>query len=77
MIPSRRLPAILLALCIVALMAAFVPSLQPAWKILSAVVVGAALSDFLLSRKHPALTLNREIRHSIPVAVWSPVTLIL
>ena len=77
MIPSRRLPASVLALCIVALLAAFVPSLQPAWKVLSAVVVGAALLDLLLSRKRPALTLNREIRHSIPVAVWSPVTLIL
>lgn len=77
MIPSWRLPAVVAALSIVALLSAFVPSLQPAWKALSAIVAGVALLDLLLSRRRPVPAFSREVRHSIPVAVWSPVTMIL
>ncbi len=77
MTPHRRLLFVTAALCILALVAAFLPALQPAWKMLSAAIVGVTLFDFLLSRRRPAVAFTREIRHSIPVAVWSPVTMIL
>ena len=77
MTPSGRLSVSVALLCIVALVTAFAPSLQPVWKALAGVIFGAALFDLLLSRKRPALDFRREVRHSIPVAVWSPVTIIL
>ena len=69
MTPTWRFPAGVAALSIVALLTAFEPSLQPAWKALSAVVAGVALLDLLLSRRRPALVFSREDFWTISVVM--------
>jgi len=75
MTPSRNLLLLTAALAALALLAAFVPGLALVWKPVAGVAAGAIILDGFLSRRLPALDLKREIRHSIPVGVWSPVRL--
>ena len=77
MTPSRLLLIALGLLCALALAAAFLPWLQSLWLILAAGMAGLCILDFLLSRPDPRIELTRRIRHSIPVGVWSGLTLIL
>ncbi len=75
MIPSRSLLFLTAALAALALLAAVVPAMALLWPPLAGLAGGAAILDAYLSRRLPALDLRRDIRHSIPVGVWSPVSL--
>ncbi len=75
MIPSRSLLFLTASLALLALLAAFVPALSLLWPPLAGLATGAAVLDAYLGRRLPALDLQREVRHSIPVGVWSPVIL--
>ena len=77
MTPTRSLLWVSLAVTVLALAAAFYPELQAVWAVLSGVILGVVLLDALLSRKPPRITVSRDIRHSIPVEVWSKVALTL
>lgn len=77
MTPSRSLLIALALLCSAALPAVFLPWLQPFWKALAGGLAGLSILDLFLGRRVPEIELRREIRHSIPVAVWSKVTLSL
>lgn len=77
MTPSRWLLRTALAICLVALTAAFYPALQEPWRVLFWVAIGVALLDAALGRKAPAIRVTRSLRHGIPVGVWSEVELTL
>lgn len=75
MTPSRHLLWLVLLLALLALARTFYPALEMLWISLSGVATGVVLLDALLGRQPPPLTLEREVRHTLPVAVWSTVTL--
>lgn len=77
MTPARALLGVVLALGLLALAAAFWPSLGTVWLVISCLFLGVALVDALLVRQPPPVTLTRTLRHSIPVEVWSKVVLTL
>lgn len=77
MSPSRRL----LWLCALQAAFALVAALQPAsagvWEALAGSLAGLALFDAWMQWRAPAPAVQRQVRHSIPVGVWSPVELVL
>ncbi|MCP4992797.1 MAG: DUF58 domain-containing protein [Gammaproteobacteria bacterium] len=75
MIPSRLLLIITAILAGLAFVAVFLPQVASLWPPLAAVVLGVTLLDALLANVRPKLNIRRELRHSIPVGVWSKVTL--
>ncbi|MCW8908340.1 MAG: DUF58 domain-containing protein, partial [Sedimenticola sp.] len=75
MTPSRQLLWLVLLLALLALARAFYPALDMLWLSLSGVATGVVLLDALLGWQPPALVLERDVRHTLPVAAWSTVTL--
>lgn len=77
MTPSRQLLVAVGVLTLLALPLPFYPGLVPLWEGLSGVLAGIALLDLLAGSQRPRVGLEREIRHGIPMGVWSEVTLTL
>ncbi len=75
MTPGRPLLWTLFAVAMLALLAAVYPALHEIWLGLFGLLSGMVLLDGLLVGKTPDITLSRTLRHSIPVAVWSKVSL--
>ncbi|WP_428033627.1 DUF58 domain-containing protein [Amphritea sp.] len=75
MIPSRRSVLLVSVILLLALLAAFWPSLELLRDLAAAAGAGALLLDFLLHRREPVAEVSRELRGSIPVGVWSDVKL--
>ncbi len=62
--------------CIIAavgLAASFFPAAGHLWYMAAGLTLGAALLDDFLNRRCPAIALSREVRHNLPVTVWSKV----
>ncbi|MCG8426413.1 MAG: hypothetical protein MI754_03545, partial [Chromatiales bacterium] len=77
MIPTRRallLAALLFALSLITL---WLPDLALPRNIAAALLLGALLTDLLKVRRETVCEVQRDIRGSIPVGVWSEVTLSL
>ncbi len=77
MIPSRRLFYAVIVWALLGFAASPLPMLLTSWRALGLVLVVAALLDLLLSRKVPALRVERQIAGVWPVDVWNNVTLTL
>lgn len=75
MTPARSLLIGWWLLVVLGLLIPVVPRLSPLWTIVAGLLAGVALLDFVLVRKKPAFTFSRTIHHSLPVTVWSRVTL--
>ncbi len=75
--PGRRLLLWLALLAALALTALLHPGLDTVRDIAAAAFLMVAVLDLLLTTRPAWPELNREIRHSIPVGVWSKVTLTL
>jgi uncharacterized protein (DUF58 family) len=69
--PSGRAVALALVLAVAAGLSAFSQDLVLSWKIAAAFFAGALLLDLFLGRTFPAVELEREVRHTLPVGVWS------
>ncbi|WP_417222158.1 DUF58 domain-containing protein [Amphritea sp.] len=75
MIPSRRTVMLAALLLVVAVCAAFWPALAGLRNVIVAAASTLLLLDLLLHRREPTAQVTRELKGSIPVGVWSKVTL--
>lgn len=75
MIPTRRCITVLAVLLALALLQIGFPELMLLMQLLLAGAIVAAALDLLLLRREPLPDVRRTVRGSIPVGVWSPVTL--
>lgn len=76
MIPSRRLLGLLAFWLAFSVAASFVPRLQDAWMIGSAIIALTALADALAGRFNKIMPMiERRIAATLPVGVWREVTL--
>jgi uncharacterized protein (DUF58 family) len=73
--PSGRLLILWGAIVALALGAQLAPLPPLLWPAAAALALTLALADFLLGRRPPALEVERELRHSLPVGAWSKVGL--
>lgn len=73
--PAPRLITALALLALLALTAIWVPFFETAWKLAAALLLMLALWDFLGLRAISSPAVTRELRTSIPVGVWSKVSL--
>jgi uncharacterized protein (DUF58 family) len=77
MIPSRRLLWAVTILAVLGVALYFVPAATLVWLGASLALVVAAMADLWLSRKQPALMVERSMPGVWPVGVWGAVTLTL
>jgi uncharacterized protein (DUF58 family) len=77
MIPSRRLLWAVVVLAVLGVAIYFVPESMPVWSGASLALGIAAIVDLWLSRKQPALMVERNMPGVWPVGVWGSVTLTL
>ena len=75
MTPTRHLLVLASVLAALALPATLRPALVPLWLAVAAVAVVIAGWDFALARRRPPLVIQRDVRRSIPVGVWSEIRL--
>jgi uncharacterized protein (DUF58 family) len=73
--PTTHLLILWGALAALALAVQLAPLPALLWPGAAALACALALADFLLGRRPPELGFSRELRHSLPVGVWSPVGL--
>ncbi len=77
MTPSSAQYWLLAALSALALGAVFSPWLGDLWTLGASILLAILVGDALLGWRRPRLDIQRHLRHSLPVGVWSPVTLSL
>jgi uncharacterized protein (DUF58 family) len=77
MIPSRRLLYAILAWAALGFTAAFMSGFAPLWQIGGAALLATSLADAWISRKAPALRMERKLSGVWPVDVWNTATLTL
>ena len=77
MTPAPRLLGLLALLAGIGLLAAFSPPVHGVWPALAGLAAGLALLDLWLQLRAPAPGIERRLRHSVPLGVWSPVELVL
>lgn len=77
MIPSRRLLYAVLAWAALGFAASFVDGIAPLWQGGGLFLIAAAIADGWLSRKTPALRVERTISGVWPVDVWKSASLTL
>ncbi|MCU7915140.1 MAG: DUF58 domain-containing protein [Candidatus Thiodiazotropha sp. (ex Gloverina cf. vestifex)] len=75
MIPAPRLLISLALLSLLALAAIWLPPLADVWKLVAALLLGMGLLDFFRLRGQLTPKVERDLRTSIPVGVWSEVSL--
>jgi len=73
MTPTGHLLWLFGALIALALGGLFLPLIEALWPLAASGATALALADYLLGRRVPNLQLTRELRHSLPVGVWSRV----
>lgn len=77
MTPTRALLLLIAALSSAALAAAFIPPMEAIWIPVAGISLGAVILDAWLVRHYRPVTLQRVLRKTIPVGVWSSVTLVI
>ena len=77
MTPARNLLLAATGLAVVGLLTVRWPTLTWMWKAGLAILGGLTLMDLLQVRRIESIKVERQIRHSIPVAIWSEVNLLL
>lgn len=75
MTPSRRTVLLAIMILLLALLTQFWTSLTLLRDLSAAIVLGAVILDLLLQRREPLPDIQRELRGSVPVGVWSEVKL--
>ncbi|MCU7851704.1 MAG: DUF58 domain-containing protein [Candidatus Thiodiazotropha sp. (ex Monitilora ramsayi)] len=75
MIPAPRLLLALALLSLLALAAIWLPPLAGVWKLAAALLLGMGLLDLFRLRGQSTPGVERDLRTSIPVGVWSEVSL--
>lgn len=75
MTPARNLLLAAAGLVLLGLAVVWWPELTLVWKAGFAILSGLALMDLLQVRRIAAIEVERQVRHSIPVGVWSKVHL--
>jgi len=73
--PSGRTVLVLFVLTILAGVAGAVPGMLTAWKTAAVLAAGILFLDLYRGRKIPNMELKRNVRHGLPVGVWSRVHL--
>ncbi|MCU7812971.1 MAG: DUF58 domain-containing protein, partial [Candidatus Thiodiazotropha sp. (ex Notomyrtea botanica)] len=73
--PAPRLLLALALLSLLALAAIWLPPLASVWKLAAALLLGMALLDLFRLRGQSTPGVERDLRTSIPVGVWSEVSL--
>lgn len=75
MTPAKNLLLAATGLALLGLIVVWWPALTWVWKAGLAILAGLALIDLLQVRQIESIEVERRVRHSIPVAVWSKVDL--
>lgn len=73
--PRRPMLAALLAWTLVGLAAAASDMAAAAWGPMGAAIAGLALTDWWMLRRLPSPTITRTMGRTLPLGVWTPVTL--
>ena len=75
--PRRPLVLALAAWTAIGIAAAWLPWAVVAWQVAGVLIAGVAAADWLALRRLPDPSLTRRMGRTLPLGVWSPVTLVV